>query len=296
MPKLGRYSPLLNSTFLLYKTKEDAEREVDPQGTGFFVAVPFRNDPKSYHLHGVTNWHVAINYLPAPCIRINTFCGKGKVLDFDPSEWVCEEDSYDIAISPPLLLNPKLEIFSPLGLDLFMSPEEELRDEIGPCDDVFMTGLFVDDIRDAYHSPAFRFGHISLMNAQVLQETGYMGRSIMLDMNSRSGFSGSPVFVFRTLGSHFIEQAQPGQVLTGGGHYMKLLGIHWGQVKEKWEVANISKGEISSKEAKDFLKLEGRVILGLSGMTYVIPAACIREILNLPELQSTRTADNVITV
>ena len=35
MPKLGRYSPLLNSTFLLYKTKEDAEREVDPQGTGF---------------------------------------------------------------------------------------------------------------------------------------------------------------------------------------------------------------------------------------------------------------------
>ena len=217
------------------------------------------------------------------------------MLDFDPSEWVCEEDSYDIAISPPLLLNPKLEIFSPLGLDLFMSPEEELRDEIGPCDDVFMTGLFVDDIRDAYHSPAFRFGHISLMNAQVLQETGYMGRSIMLDMNSRSG-SGSPVFVFRTLGSHFIEQAQPGQVLTGGGHYMKLLGIHWGQVKEKWEVANISKGEISSKEAKDFLKLEGRVILGLSGMTYVIPAACIREILNLPELQSTRTADNVITV
>ena len=290
MPKLGRYSPILNSVFFLYKTKDDAEKGLDPQGSGVLIAVPSSDDKNWFHIHGITNWHVAVDYIPAPCIRINTRCGKGKIFDFDPSDWICKEDYYDIAISPPLLLNPETEIFTPLEVNtFFLTQEQELKDEIGPCDDVFMVGLFVDDVRNEIYAPSFRFGHISLMNAQVKQVTGYRGRSIMLDMNSRTGFSGSPVFVFRTLGSHFMEQALAGQVLTGGGHYMKLLGIHWGQVFEKWKIETIPKGNILLKEAKNSLALEGQFILGLSGMTYVIPSACIKEMLDLPELSSLRT-------
>ena len=290
MPKLGHYSPLLQSVFFLYRTKEDAELGINFQGTGFLVAVPSIQWPDYCHIHGITNWHVAIDYLPAPCIRINTYQGKPEIFDFDPSEWIHQPDGYDVAISPPLKLDSKIHIFSPLDINsFFLTTAEEKADEIGPADDVFMIGRFTDYHGAEVNDPALRFGHISVMDAKIKQLTGYFGRSIMLDMNSRSGFSGSPVFIYRTLGSHFIEQALPGQFLAGGGHYIKLLGMHWGQFNEQWEL----KKKISeSKTDKNSLVVDGKYIIGLSGMTCTIPASCIAEVLNLPETQDLRTETN----
>jgi hypothetical protein len=97
------------------------------------------------------------------------------------------------------------------------------------------------------------------------------------------------IFIFRTLGSHFLEPAQQGQVLTGGGHYLKLLGIHWGQFPEEWKLKNLPS---ESEAHKASLITDGKYVLGLSGMTCVIPAACILEVLNLPELDEMRTLEN----
>jgi hypothetical protein len=44
--------------------------------------------------------------------------------------------------------------------------------------------------------------------------------------------------------------------------------------------------------SKKLLIANGKYILGLSGMTCVIPAACIAEILDLPELKNMRAEAN----
>lgn len=294
MPKLGKYSSILDCVFFLYKTKEDAEKGVNPQGSGFLVAVPFTQDPKAVHIHGITNWHVAVKYEPAPHIRINTHSGKPTIIDLDPSEWIYIEDGYDVVVSPPLsidLLSHKVRFLDVNSY--FLTQEEELKLEIGPADDVFMAGLFVDYFGNEVHSPAVRFGHISSMNAQVKQPTSYHGRSIMLDMNSRTGFSGSPVFVYRTLGSYFLENAQPGQLLMGWGHDMKLLGIHYAQFPEEWEIKNNATKSTSEKSS---LITEGKYVLGFSGMTLIVPAAHILEVLWSSELMDMRNRENSITL
>ncbi len=147
----------------------------------------------------------------APCIRLNTHSGKSEVIEFETHEWLFEPNGNDIAVSPPLKIKKQINKQSFLDINsFFLTPEQELRDEIGPADDVFMIGCFIDYDGIETNVPACRFGHISIMDAKIVQDqTGFLGRSILLDMNSRTGFSGSPVFIFRTLGSHFLDEPQP---------------------------------------------------------------------------------------
>lgn len=166
----------------------------------------------------------------------------------------------------------------------FLTPEKEKGQEIGAADDVFMVGRFVDYDGIETNVPALRFGHISIADAQIEQHSGYRGRSIVVDMHSRSGFSGSPVFVYRTIGSHFYD-FQPGRFLTGGGHFLSLLGMHWGQFPEAWELRTGAKRKTKKHSS---LITGGQYVEGLSGMTCVIPAEHIREVLNLPELAAMR--------
>lgn len=291
MPKLGIYSKILDCVFFLYKSREDAEIGVPQGATGFLVAVPSKQLPGRFHIHGITNSH-AIASNPTPCIRINSDNGKPEIFNLEPTEWIFNTGSYDIAVTPPLVIPENLHKLVYLDMDsFFLTAEKEREDEIGPADDVFMVGRFIDYAGTETIEPALRFGHISIMNAQVKQNTGFIGRSIIVDMHSRSGFSGSPVFVYRTLGSHFIEEALPGQVLMGGGHYMKLLGIHWGQFPENWDL----KDNLCERSgAKSSLVTEGAYVKGFSGMTLVIPSACIEEVLFFPEVQETRNELNCI--
>lgn len=162
------------------------------------------------------------------------------------------------------------------------------RYEIGPGDDVFMIGRFVDHDGSQTNVPAMRFGHISIIGAPVRQPTGYGGTSTILDMNSRTGFSGSPVFVYRTHGSIF---AAPNTIVSGG-HLLKLLGIHWGQFPERWELRNGAGAAATG--ANDTLRVDGSYVHGLSGMTCAAPASDILRVLNSPSLVAQRTAVEAI--
>src|SRR5258707_1186988 len=64
-------------------------------------------------------------------------------------------------------------------------------------DDTFMIGLFLDHAGVTTNVPSARFGNISMLpnpRATIRQSTGYDGVSYVVDMHSRTGFSGSPVF------------------------------------------------------------------------------------------------------
>src|SRR5205823_82762 len=69
-------------------------------------------------------------------------------------------------------------------------------------------GLFVDHDGVTTNVPSARFGNISMLpnkNATIEQPTNYRGESYVVDMHSRTGFSGSPVFVYRTFGSDLTQ-------------------------------------------------------------------------------------------
>jgi hypothetical protein len=104
--------------------------------------------------------------------------------------------------------------------------------------------------------PSARFGNISMLpnpRALIRQETEYEGQSYVIDMRSRSGFSGSPVYVYRTFGSNLTNVAghefdevelNTDMIREFGGrmsfrgrlrahNLFQLLGIHWGQFPEE---------------------------------------------------------------
>ena len=71
-----------------------------------------------------------------------------------------------------------------------------------------------------------------------------------------------------------------GQGYIRHSDFFYLLGIHWGQFPEEWEIRD--RREVSS-EARH---LDGneRYVQGMSGMTCAIPAWEIREVLDIDEL------------
>jgi hypothetical protein len=68
---------------------------------------------------------------------------------------------------------------------------------------------------------------------------------------------------------------------------LKLLGIHWGQFPEEWELKHPDKID---KQERSHLITDGAYVAGLSGMTCVIPAWQILEVLDVPKLRDRRIA------
>src|SRR3712207_8445784 len=51
---------------------------------------------------------------------------------------------------------------------------------------VFMIGRFIDYVGAQTNAPAFRSGNINILDAKVKQANDYFGRSIVIDMHSRT--------------------------------------------------------------------------------------------------------------
>jgi hypothetical protein len=285
MPQLGQYKWIMDTVFFLYPTEGDAKAGTACGGTGFFVAVPSKRWPTEYfHIHGVTNWHVACDS-GASIIRVNrNDSGAPELLHYDPSEWAfIGHGGPDIAISPPLPLDPQIHKASAIDVDdLILSASETLAD-IGAGEDIFMIGRFIDYDGHETNEPSFRFGNISILNAKIKQPTGFFGRSIVVDMHSRTGYSGSPVFIYRTPGSVFAPTID----LNTTWHYLQVAGILWGQFPERWTLADGEKSPKTSS-AQAAIITDGKYVEGLSGMCCVIPAHDIVQLLGHPELEAKR--------
>jgi hypothetical protein len=99
-------------------------------------------------------------------------------------------------------------------------------------------------------------------------------------MHSRDGFSGSPVFVYRTLGAVLGVPEIKAQTL------LYVLGIHWAQFPEAWDI--VTKPKERKTEVKSEVSIEGdeKMVMGLSGMTCVAPASAILKLLEHPKLRA----------
>jgi hypothetical protein len=219
--------------------------------------------------------------------------GKTDTFEYGPEDWHFLP-KYDIAVVQ-VPLDGKVHQYSlcqaPTG---FAMPENIKEARLGPGEDVFMVGRFIDHDGGSINRPAVRFGNISVMPSPIEQPNGMMADCYCVDLHSRSGYSGSPVFAYRTPGFD-LEQTvgttpEDRYILLAGTNYLALLGIHFAQFPEEWEIGTgkpIRKKDSESAGAVPLIQ-EGRYVKGLSGMICVLPAWSIWEVLNMPILKDGR--------
>jgi hypothetical protein len=273
----------LDCVFYLYPSEDAAKEGRDFGGSGFFVGVPSERFPNEVHLYAITNWHVACDGGDS-VLRLMTLDGKPEIFDFGPEQWEFLA-AYDIAA----LLMPPVSGATFVQTSQFIQPRHIGRDEgqIGVGDDVFMVGRFIDHDGGVVNRPAARFGQISVLPAPIRQPNGATADSFCIDVHSRTGYSGSPVFVYRTPYSELDTSPPPPGVLrlpAGPASIMRLLGIHFAQFPELWELRD----KENRAESREPLLIEGKYVKGLSGMTCVLPAWMILQVLNVKKLRDQR--------
>jgi hypothetical protein len=294
-----------NAAFYLYPSKEDALKGTNFGGTGFAVAVPSRLHAKygRAHIYAVSNWHVAVQ--GSPVIRLNTPTGEPDIIDAEPHDWFFD-GVHDIAVLP-INLDPDKHVTTTLHSRMLLQEADTKAAQIGPGDDVFMVGRFIDHDGGEKNRPALRFGNISIDPTPIMQENGVKAPAYCVDLHSRTGFSGSPVFVYRTPGSD-LDPPPPRRTQNLGltlppeeSVFFMLLGIHFAQFPELWEVTSTGKLKHEASESgrgkrqTEPLLTDGKYIKGLSGMTCVLPAWSIRKVLKMPTLKESRDRNEAKT-
>jgi hypothetical protein len=282
MPKIPMEA--LDNVIYLYRDVESAVAGTEFGGTGFLVHLKSSKYPTQIaHTYAVTNWHVAVRG-GASIIRLNRKDGGTRLIPAGPEEWVFDQKlGYDIAVLPVDIDEATDQIAFVDAEDGIITKQTVIDRQLGPGEDVFMVGRFVDHDGGPVNKPAVRFGNISVMPTPLMQPTGVLADSFCIDMHSRSGYSGSPVWVFRTPGYDLTQPLGTGsnaKILLAGNNLFCLLGIHYDQFPEAWPVS----GEAEIKP----LKRDGTFIKGLSGMTKVLPGWAILELLNIPALVQQR--------
>lgn len=282
MPKLP--PRILSSSFFLYPNSDDARAGKKFGGTGFFVGIPSQADPERMTcIYGVTNWHVACRE-GCSVVRVNRKDGDPAIFDYGPEDWVFIPGDDDIAVIE-LPLNINEHRFAYVSTDQFLTQAEVSQKKagrVGVGDDVFMIGRFIDHDGVQRNNPSARFGNISMLpDGNIKRPNGSFLPSFCVDMHSRTGYSGSPVFVYRTLGNNFAVGD-----IDLGDRFLLLLGIHWGQFPEYWEIKD--RKDVPNTFRREALVTEGNYVEGLSGMTCVAPAWKLMELLEIDKLKKRR--------
>lgn len=265
-----------------------------PLATGFFV-VRFAQFSNFFvgHTYAVTNAHAAP--AGASVIRLTTDDGRSEYIHLQPDEWEFIAGGPDLAVADVTdeFEDPRLKSFSNgIGEQLLLTKRfiEDARVNIG--EDGFMLGLFANAPGEDRNAPVGRFGNIAAManpSHKIEQPNGEFQPSFIFDIRSRTGFSGSPVFIYRT-GSFDMHREM--HVTTtkptpkaNPNPFVKLLGVHCGQYPEtiKFKVVHARSGQSSSRESRARLEVP-------SSMTIVVPAWEITRMLNLRKFAERREA------
>lgn len=298
---------LLDCSVYLYDSRTSAEAGERFGGSGCLISIqqkPLIEDiaakmygqrPKNPvwyppHIYVVTNKHVALGGFPV--VRLNTLDGKTDVLELDGHDWIPHPDGDDLVVAPLDLPRQKYNYF-PISSDLFVDQRHVTSQEIGAGDDTFMVGRFVNHAGQQRNTPSIRFGSIAMLPFEKVklgqEANNHMQEAFLVETRSISGFSGSPVFVYRPSETEIRMPPNEGldpddQRVTYTtsiddlmGH-VSFLGIDCGHVQKYERVVN---GALTPHP-------QGWKVAGNTGMAIVIPAWRLLQLLNTPELAMQR--------
>lgn len=325
---MPRLSPAFSHmVFFLYGRNPNSGKIEGPCGTGVLIGTAGSGKrgmlPYLRHVYAVTCWHVAHD-AGASIIRINTRDGKSRYIPFEPHEWQFNPMGDDIAAIDVTDKLDAADIFAILPTQLCSTQDFLKEYEFGVGEDGFMLGLFADQAGKEQNLVAARFGNVSLLASDdnPIEQPNHNERPThIFDMHSRPGFSGSPVFVYRTPAGDIrditygprekpislitslssikslTQYYDPHALLTADdirkNTFIRLLGIHVGEYHDLVEVKKVSTAAQSRgkqiKTQKQTIK-EGDKLEIPNSMALVVPAWEIGKLLGLQTFEDQRRA------
>jgi hypothetical protein len=265
MPRIP--TDMMDTVFYLYPSVEAARAGHAAGGTGVFIGYSLSEVPGKDIVYACSNKHV-VGKLGCSVLRLNRKDGTPYVLDSDPAEWTFDPHNDLAAITFPSHPTYRLKT---VPLHHFITRDDVERSVSGPGDEIFMVGRFVNHDGLLINVPSVRFGHLSMMPLGIKHPDGYLQESFAVEMLSRPGYSGSPVWTFRTpyqFGSSGVPD---------GDSEAKFLGLNWGFITEPAEVKEevIAASSSASTEQRTV-----RYISANTGMNGVVPAWQLRRLLD----------------
>jgi hypothetical protein len=256
-----------------YQSPTGGSDTVDPEGSGFFVHIPFKNHPARDHFVFVTAKHVAMALKDKKtAITTNHREGGIAVLDIG-DEWYCHPDeSVDVAI---VSCDPGQELdIKSVPVDMFINNEIIENEQIGIGDEVYLPGLFTHAANEKRNIPILRHGNIAMIPPEAIQVDGSFAEVYLIEARSIGGISGSPVFVRGTV----VLKDDKGEGIIHGLSNMNYL---FGLIHGHWDIK-----ESEMNKATYTHDRQRGVNLGIA---VVVPASKILEVINHPDLVKIRS-------
>jgi Trypsin-like peptidase domain len=231
-----------------------------------------------YALYVVTNAHVIEE--GATHARLMGLDGEPRIIATPTDSWHLHPDGDDVAVFPVDISGPR---FSCIPWNDFVHKANPVR----PGDDIFFLGRYINVEGKQYNAPVARFGHVAMLATEEIQTRRGEQLSYLVEAVSLSGYSGSPVLVFRMhLEGHWgggvaVSMGQPsttGPYFVGEPGRPSLLGIDWGHFLDKTKVRDASGDPLPG----------GQYVKQNSGIAGVVPAWRLTELLESKELTAMR--------
>jgi hypothetical protein len=308
MPRLNEN--FKHNVFFLYGRNPKTGEIEGPMGTGSLIGV--YGEPQhrlAHNYYAVTCWHVAVDH-GASILRLNTKDGQHRFIELDPMEWQFISGADDLCAADVTERLKHTDEISFLPPSLMVTKDFIRMEQIEIGEDGFMLGLFSEQPGIRQNMVAARFGNISLLasdDAPIEQPNEQKRPSHIFDMRSRPGFSGSPVFIYRTPDGDLRNATLRGEDKTrkrnirrsldyvGRGTeiqfndveddwetksntFLMLLGIHAGQYPERVEARKETR---TRAEVDDIVRDRDKLKIP-SSMAVVVPAWEVVNLLNLP--------------
>lgn len=246
-------------------------------GTAFVVSVPGEIDKARRFPYLVTAKHVIgkIREMIGSgtfVIRANSTHRGSVEFDAGLDHWAYHPDeSVDVAVSifaPPIDLSLDVTF---IPIDNFLTDDDISKRAIGAGDEVFMTGLFTKAPGAAKNMPVVRMGNIALMPDEKIPHGTVPIDAYLIEGRSIGGLSGSPAFVSETVRIAYPPEPNAKQEfmwVSGRTYFMGIVRGHW-----------------DAPPGNVFPQMMEKVNMGIS---VVVPAKKIKEILDSPEQKQLR--------
>jgi hypothetical protein len=256
-------------------------------GTGFIVERAAARGTR--HLYGVTNHHVAQTG-GGRLLAINTKAGVQRQIETEDRDWCWSSDADVAAIDLSDHLTDD-DDFAAISETEFVTDRFLQRADLGLGDEVFLIGLFAPHSGVNKVIASARFGSLSILADNEAPVGPYRKGGVIYrprgryvaDMRSRPGYSGSPVFVYRTVfvdlrnfkGDKYVVDL--GEISSERlDTFVRLLGMHCSQFTDDVIVDDNSP------------MLSGHTLFMPGAMAVIIPAWEITAVLDRPEFEERR--------
>ena len=268
----------------IYVPQEDGS--LIPNGTGFFVGVKNADQENSFAVYLVTAAHVlkkrdSATYYPVIVIRLVKKAGGVQQIPIQlmltgpqKNVFAHSDSTVDLAVIP-FQPSPDFFDFKFFGTDLISARNAFAKLKLGVGSGVFFTGLFLQHTGEQHNESITRFGRVALIPEERIKwNDGLAAELLLIESFAFGGSSGSPVFFWAG------AEREPG-VLTLGTPILRLIGIIRGHFIEPRPIAAVDTSQVAASIAN-------------VGISAIVPAEFLTEILNSDELKTRRGFDGLL--